>query len=64
MLACGWVGRRRQAGRRQEEEKMRRGGGMEGWKDGWKARKAGEPWREGGSRAGAWVFYEVKSVVR
>lgn len=27
-------------------------------------RRGREPWEEGRSRAGAWVFYEVKSVVR
>jgi hypothetical protein len=35
MLACGWVGRRRQAGRRQEEDwEEGRDGAMEGWKEG------------------------------
>jgi len=37
MLACGWVGRRRQAGWREEEneeEEGRRDGGMERWMEG------------------------------
>ena len=36
MLACGWVGRRRQAARRQveKEDEGRRDGGMDGWKEG------------------------------
>jgi len=36
MLACGWVGRGRQAGRRQKEkeEGRRRDGRMEGWGEG------------------------------
>jgi hypothetical protein len=62
MLACGWVGRRRQAGRRQdekEEEEGRRDGRMEGRRG-----KVGSPGGEGDQGAGAWAFYEVKSVVR
>lgn len=35
-MACGWVGRRSQAGRRQDEDEEggRRDGRMEGWKEG------------------------------
>jgi hypothetical protein len=48
MLACGWVGRRGRLG--GGRRRRGRGGGMEGWRDGRKARKGREPWREGGSR--------------
>jgi hypothetical protein len=65
MLACGWVGRRRQAGWRQEEneeEDGRRGGRMEGWKGGEERQGALEGRGIKGLERGC--FYEVKSVVR
>ncbi len=58
---AGWEGEGRRGRIEVEEEE---GWRVERWEDGWKARKGGEPWEGGGSTAGAWVFYEVKSVVR
>jgi hypothetical protein len=66
MLACGWVGRRRQAGWRQEEneeeEGRKRDGGMERWKEGEERQGALEGRGIKGLERGC--FYEVKSVVR
>jgi hypothetical protein len=66
MLACGWVGRRRQGGWRQEEneEDGRRYGGMEGWKEGERRGKAGGLGGKGDQGLERGCFYEVKSVVR
>jgi hypothetical protein len=64
-MASPWLGGKEKAGGAGCRWKRRKGGGgMEGWKDGRTARKGREPWEGRGSRAGAWVFYEVKSVVR
>ena len=66
MLACGWVGRRRQAGWRQEdneEEDGTRDRGMEGWKEGEERQGAlGGKGDQGVLERGC--FYEVKSVVK
>ena len=60
-----WLGGKGKAG--WEEAEGEGGGEEEGWKDGrmgGRRGKAGSLGGKGDQGAGAWVFYEVKSVVR